>query len=360
MIAPLRLLALVVSLNLFSTGIAQSERAETQFAEYDFDRTLAQPELKVALLGDTGARKGFGAVLDLIKAEGAKVVMINGDFGYDASAAQWKAKLKSSIDTKQFAIIGSLGNHDTGEKPEYIAAYAEFRDDHPALKARCSGKSQIAQGSDIILLDEICTFGNVSIIVSGIGQVFTKPYFEERLERKLVALPSANWRLAGYHFTLKSMNPGLKPDENSHKFFDLLRRAGAIGAQAHTHVAMASCPINTPFVSGTTPKCHPNFGRDLEARFVAPGTGMFIDSSLGGVVTRPRLRCSNPASADCIHMVDLIAKDGYTRTDGARVAGINGMGAMFITFNHGGDPSRARVEYKTIERKTIFSFNIRR
>ena len=43
--------------------------------------------------------------------------------------------------------------------------------------------------------------------------MLSKTYLENRLDIKLKTVPIDNWKLVGYHFTLSSLNPGLKGDE---------------------------------------------------------------------------------------------------------------------------------------------------
>jgi hypothetical protein len=317
-------------------------------------------EVKVAVLGDTGAGDGFASVLSLAAAEGAHVVMINGDLGYGSSPATWNSKLRSSIDTNSIAIIGSLGNHDVEQNntQAYINVFEGLRNSQNSLKTKCSGNTVLAEGQDIAAVDEVCTFGNVSLIANGIGQVLNKKYLEDRLEIQLKRAPTNNWKLVGYHFTLDSMNPGIKTsNENTHRFFDLIRQHGAIGAQAHTHSAMASCPISSTFSPGTPVHCHENF-QNLEQRFILPGTGLFVDSSLSGREARNRRSCHRGTEVGCAHMVDLITSEGYTRTDGARRENFNRLGAIFMVFNAGGDPAKALVYFKSTDGQEIFRFQI--
>jgi hypothetical protein len=321
----------------------------------------AQPvlETKVALLGDTGADVSFAAVMQLTAAENADVVMINGDFGYDEKSTKWETTLRGAIDTNKHLIIGSLGNHDVLSAKSYVKIFQGFRTQENGLLTKCSGEPKVSSNRDRTIIDEVCTFGNVSIVSSAIGQIGLRSQFEKRLEQKLKAVPEGNWSLVGYHFTLSSMNPGLKPNENTHKFFDIIRQYGAIGAQAHTHSVMASCPIVSPFINGRPIQCHPDF-TNLDQRFIAPGTSVYVDSSVGGKAARPRGRCSKPNSADCVHMVDLVTREGYTRVDGQFRQDFKRGGAMFIVFNAGGDPNKARVYYKSVDGQEIFSFFINR
>lgn len=318
-------------------------------------------EVKIALIGDTEAGGGFASVLKLINAERANAVMINGDLGYGSSPSSWKQRLLASVNPDSLAVIGALGNHDMGKNAAtYVSVFAGLRNEKNGLKAACTGGTAMTQNRDIAAVDEVCTLGNVTIVASAIGQLFSKAYFETRLEQKLKAAPSANWKLAGYHFTLSSMNPGLKGTQSSARFFEILRQHGAIGAQAHTHSVMASCPISSPFRSArAATACHPEF-KALEARFVAPGTGLYLDSSVGGKEARNRGRCKNPAESGCKHMIDLITGDGYTRVDGTKLTKFNRLGALFIVFNHERDPKKALAYFKSVDGQTIFKFAILR
>lgn len=318
-------------------------------------------EIKIALIGDTGAGTNFGSVLKMIAAEKSDVVLINGDFGYGSTPEAWNQRLTASIDTNKIAVIGTLGNHDVERYTNrYISIFNNLRSAKNGLLSACTGKSKISEGSDIIAADEVCTFGNVSVIGSGIGQVLSPTYLENRLEAKLKATPEKNWKLVGYHFSLASMNPGIKGDQATHRFFDIIRRHGAIGAQGHTHSAMASCPISSAFVKGNRHhKCHPEF-TNPEERFILPGTGIYVDSSLGGKDVRNRGRCANPNAEGCHHMVDLISREGYTRTDGIRSSNFNRNGALFMVFNKDGNPEKAEAYFRSIDGQVVFKFNISR
>lgn len=321
----------------------------------------AVPEIKIALTGDTEAATNFEQVLKLVASEKASMLMINGDFGYGYSPATWQKKVTSTVDINALPIIATLGNHDVGgtKTDTYINIIQGFRNDKNGLTKACTGKPGVTTGHDITAVDEVCTIGNISIIGSGIGQVLTKSYLEKQLDAKLKAVPEGNWKLVGYHFTLASMNPGIKGDEASQTFFDIIRKSGAIGAQGHTHIAMASCPISSVFAAGLPVQCHPNFVTPAE-RFIMPGTGIYVDSSLGGKEARARVRCKTAGEKGCAHMVDMISQEGYTRTDGIKKTNFTRFGAFFIIFNAGGNPNRAYAYFKSVDGQVIFSFNITR
>jgi hypothetical protein len=349
-------LGILVSIDFINHQIANADDLES------FGASGVKP-IKVALLGDTDAGVNFGSVLALTAAEKSDVVMINGDFGYSSTPAAWKARVVSAIDYNTHPIIGALGNHDrlSNNMGTYISIFDSFRTPKNGLKSACTGLPTLSLNQDTTIIDESCTFGNVTLIANAIGQTYTKPYLESRLESKLISAPANNWKLVGYHYSIPTMNPGLKSsEENSYAFFDLIRKYGAMGAQAHTHSVMASCPIASPFVKGGSVKCHRGFGPDLEDRFVMPGVGLFFDSSLGGKEVRPRSKCKTASDPTCQHMVDLITKEGYTRIDGRVMKKFNPMGALFIVFNAGGDPSKAFAYYKSIDGQVIFQFTVSR
>ena len=341
---------------VFTTFILGTANAVANVTDF----TGVVPEVKVALIGDTEAFTNFGSVLKMVAAEKPNVLMINGDFGYGATPEQWKQKIISSVDINTLPIIATLGNHDLGNKTNtYISIINGFRNSKNGLDVACSGKAGVSEGHDITAVDETCIFGNVTIVGSGIGQVLSKTYLENRLEAKLKAVAEGQWKLVGYHFTLASMNPGIKGDDASQRLFDIIRQNGAIGAQGHTHIAMASCPIYSPFQKGAPVKCHPDF-INPEERFIMPGTSVYVDSSLGGKEARARMRCFNPLEKGCEHMVDIISNEGYTRTDGVRKKDFIRFGAMFFVFNAGGDPTKALVYFKSVDGQIIFKFNLSR
>src|SRR3990167_8252716 len=69
------------------------------------------PDFKVAFTGDTGAGANFKSVLNLIKQEGAQLVLHQDDYGYSASAAQWQTAEESVLGAN-FPYLGSDGNHE--------------------------------------------------------------------------------------------------------------------------------------------------------------------------------------------------------------------------------------------------------
>src|SRR2546430_4867292 len=69
------------------------------------------PNLKVAFIGDSGNGDDFRRVLELIKSEGAHMVLHQGDFDYADSAGAFFATIDSVLG-RDFPYFASVGNHD--------------------------------------------------------------------------------------------------------------------------------------------------------------------------------------------------------------------------------------------------------
>src|SRR5439155_26657919 len=73
----------------------------------------ADPNLKVAFIGDSGNGADFRRVLQLIKAEGAHMVLHQGDFDYADNARRFFATIDSILGD-DFPYFAAVGNHDAG------------------------------------------------------------------------------------------------------------------------------------------------------------------------------------------------------------------------------------------------------
>ena len=74
--------------------------------------TPTDPNFKVAFTGDTGASTNFTNVLNLIRDEGAQMVIHAGDFDYSNRPSTFFPKIDSALGAT-FPYLGSNGNHDS-------------------------------------------------------------------------------------------------------------------------------------------------------------------------------------------------------------------------------------------------------
>ena len=76
------------------------------------------PNFLVAFIGDQGAGSGARAVLQLIKNEGAAMVLHQGDFDYEDDPDKW-TRMLDEILGPDFPLFASIGNHDVDAWPRY-------------------------------------------------------------------------------------------------------------------------------------------------------------------------------------------------------------------------------------------------
>ena len=75
------------------------------------------PDFKVAFIADQDVTTGSAAVLQMIKDEGADMVLHQGDLGYAAGADAWDQQINDILGT-DFPYFASVGNHDVLNVPE--------------------------------------------------------------------------------------------------------------------------------------------------------------------------------------------------------------------------------------------------
>jgi hypothetical protein len=107
---------------------------------------LTQADFTVAFIGDQGVGPDAVAVLELIRDEGADMVLHQGDMGYTLDAASWDRQIDDTLGTA-FPYFASIGNHDClrslpecsgpGDWPDYQALLQARLDRIPG--ASCTG-----------------------------------------------------------------------------------------------------------------------------------------------------------------------------------------------------------------------------
>ena len=99
---------------------------------------LSQP-LTVAFIADQGAGAGARAVLQLIKNEGADVVLHQGDFDYRDDPDSWD-DLITDVLGAEFPYFASVGNHDIEHFYDPDGCQAKLKSRLSRLNgARCVG-----------------------------------------------------------------------------------------------------------------------------------------------------------------------------------------------------------------------------
>ncbi len=276
------------------------------------------PNLKVAFIGDTGTSNDFKSVLQLIVRENADMVMIQGDltYGLFTSASDWFSVIDNQINKTQpgssalvtIPYFVAKGNHDS-----------DWAGLGSGLKARMASWGIASENGDP-------TTKNYSVVHKGLKMVMvdeseTNPtraaYVTQRLQGD-----THIWKICSWHKNMRATNVGPKSDEMGWGIYENCRAEGAIVAQAHSHTYSRSKTVTNDTNQTVDGTCNDPF-----AICVGPGKHFFFDSSLGGEDTRS---------------LDSVANKPYWASTYT-----GSFGALFITFNVGGDPKMAEGYFKT-------------
>ncbi|MGH6918135.1 MAG: metallophosphoesterase [Geminicoccaceae bacterium] len=280
--------------------------------------------LTVAFIGDQGSGSQARAVLRLIRAEGADLVLLQGDLDYRNDPAAWDM-LMTEILGADFPVFAAAGNHD---KPWYgpngYQAKLQARLNRIA-DANCSGDLGVQSA---------CTFRGLFFILSGAGTIPDEPDDPDHVAylREQLAQTDAVWRICSWHKNQKLMQVGRKSDEVGWKPYEACREGGAIVATAHEHSYSRTYLMD-------------NFGTQSIASTsdtlaVEEGRSFAFVSGLGGRSIRRQ------------HRDDPWWASVYTRDQDANP------GALFCAFFVDGEPNRASCYFKDIDGRVPDRFEL--
>ncbi len=292
------------------------------------------PGFKVAFIGDQDVGGSARAVLSLIDAEGADMVLHQGDLGYgDESdpqrAIDWDAQITDILGA-DFPYFASVGNHDTGNWP----TYRQLLLDRLALVpgANCSGDYGVAAA---------CSYQGLFFILSGAGTMGSD---HAAYIRAQLAQDDSIWRVCTWHKNQNAMQVGSKPDEVGWEPYEECRLGGAIIATAHEHSYS-----RTKTLSDTQSQTVDPLWPEPGMLRVGDGSTFVFVSGLGGKDIRGQERCLPTAPPyGCNGEWASI----YTSDQAADY------GALFIEFNVDGDPGKASGYFKNIAGVTVDSFTV--
>ncbi len=273
--------------------------------------SVAAP-VKVAFTGDQGAGEGARAVLSLIASEGADLLLVQGDLGYDdGKASTWEENLTQALGA-DFPVLTLVGNHENFEWPLY-QRYIQQRIDR-VDELSCSGETGVKA---------ICQFRGIEIVqVSpGIHEVDGVNGDENYAEfiASSFAESAAPWRICAWHKNQNKMQTGSKSDATGWGVYDACLDAGAMIALAHEH-AYSRTHLLSDFKNQKV--AHKNSDMTLE-----PGKSFAVVSGLGGREVRDQVQ-----GGDWWASI-------YTGSQGAT------HGALFCTF----DEATASCYFKAID-----------
>lgn len=317
-----------------------------------------EPNLKVAFIADTGMGTDFAAVLNMIEAEGADIVLQQGDFDYADDPGGFFGALNSALGPT-FPYLASVGNHD-------IASWPEGCSDPDGCYATLFKQRMVATGitpDDPNLNDDMYStdFRGLGMVfvgqtTSAAGDCPSNPNGYACYIRNQLQSDRHIWRICSWHKNQAEMNIGVKPDEMGWAVYNNCVDLGAIIATGHEHNYSRSKTLTDPENQAVDLLQHPLVGgvpSNPNSLRVMPGASFAFVSGLGGRSMTSQARCLPAAYPyGCNKEWGGI----YTLS---QTGNQSRYGALFIEFNVDGDPYKARGYFKTTAGAVIDSFEIR-
>jgi uncharacterized protein YjbI with pentapeptide repeats len=290
---------------------------------------------RVAFIGDQGHNPQAIAVLNLIKDEGAQMVLHQGDFDYDdvtiygGDPDAWD-KMISDVLGDDFPYFASVGGHDRLQWNGYQQKLYDRLKKNP--DAECIGDLGVKSS---------CTykglfFIQVSPVFKGSGH---SSFIENQLNNN-----DHIWRVCSWAKSMHNMQIGLKADKVGWEVYENCKNGAAIIATAQYH----SYSRTKTLIDIENQIVDPEWFEPGKLRVKEGSTFVFV-SGLGGKSIEVQERCL-PTSYPygCNGEWASI----YTSDQSAD------FGALFCTFNTGGQPNKADCYFKNIQGKIIDKFTV--
>ncbi len=328
------------------TGMPDTAKSDTGMLDTGVTDTGPPPPtqvattkgLKVAFIGDSGASIGFAAALDLIKKQGADLVMHQGDFDYEHNPGLFQSLIDGSLGP-DFPYFVSVGNHDIKKLSSYQADFAKRLS--KVSGAKCTGT---------IGVQSSCVYKGLHMVFVALG-VTGKDH--DKFIDKTFAASKHLWKVCSWHKNQADMNTGEKGDETGWEVYKACAKHGAIIATGHEHAY--SRTMNLTAIGDKT-KGH-GAKPPLDVLTVKPGQTFAMVTGTGGKTLRDfESKHKSDTWWATIYTNDLWRKNGQKQTSG--LLG-NPNGVLFIEFNVDGNPKKAKGTFiNTLLSQTVDEFTV--
>ena len=308
------IVALIVIVGIVSILIFPQEEAIIQ------KQTQSIPELRVAFIGDQGLGPNAIAVLELIKDEGAQMVLHQGDFDYKDDPGKWDRRI-SDVLGSDFPYFASIGHHDVNAWSGYQEKLYDRLKKNP--DAVCNGDLGVKSS---------CSYRGLFFLLVAPGDYTSNSDYDSFIQKQLNDNGS-NWRICSWHNDMKTMQSEVKPNETGWEVYESCKNGGAIIANAHAH----SYARSKTLIDFENQIVDPEWSEPNKLRVMDGATFTFI-SGLGGMPVSGPEHYEWPVK--------------YSSEQGAT------SGALFCTFNAGGQPNKAYCYFKNIDGRIIDEFTI--
>jgi len=287
------------------------------------------PNFKVAFIGDQGLGPNSISVLQLIKDEGAQMVLHQGDFEYTNNPTAWDNQINSVLGD-DFPYFASVGNHD-------LPAWSGYQQKLNERLAKVS--SAVCNGE--LGVKSSCTYKGLFFILSGAGTLGSG---HDTFIKNELSSDDSIWSICSWHKNMNAMQLGHKTDDTGWPVYEECRIGGAIIATAHEH----SYERTRTLSSIQNQIIDPDWSDPNNVR-VSEGSSFVFVSGLGGLSIRDQERC---LPINFPYGCNDVWASIYTSNQGAN------FGALFCSFNVDGLPYKANCYFKDISGNIPDQFTI--
>ena len=296
-------------------------------------------DLRVAFIADQGNTVQSIAVLNLIKNEGAQMVLHQGDFDYNDDPDAWD-RMISNVLGDNFPYFASIGHHDVKAWDGYQEKLYDRLKKNP--DATCNGNLGVKSS---------CTYKGLFFILAAPGDYANDSDYNSFIEKQLNNNDHI-WRVCSWHNDMYAMQLETEPNETGFEVYESCKNGGAFIASSHWHFYARS---NT-LINIENHITDPEWPESNKLRVEEGATFIFI-SGLGGnsVTAAKKIDIIDPdviVLEGSIHKVYDEWPINYTADQSATY------GALFCTFNVGGQLNKAYCYFKNIDGVIIDTFTI--
>ena len=305
--------------------------------------------LKVAFISDSESMVKFDEVLELIKAEGAELVLEQADYG---EMQQWEATINTILGP-DFPYLGPAYSFKWPDNPR-VQFFLDRID-------KMGGEfSEPPPGGG----DEYSAKGSYSVAWRGLKLVFSTAVGHADWTREALMGDTHTWRICSWHEGRADFTPGGKGDSTSLEAYKACAEYGAIIANGNDHLYGRTCTL----VDMANPSN--KYGADCSPANqlrLGPGSTFVFVSGLAGHNWREYREDLHDDDGwwGTIYTSTRYCRDNCTRPNLSGQDRNNDItpyniefGALFITFNVNGNPNQAHGYFKTLQGELIDEFDI--
>ena len=332
-------------------GQPRTEHVKDLFFIQSGAGTIGSSHIKVAFIGDQGINTNSKKVLELIRDEGADMVLHQGDLGYGdesdpEAATKWNNQINAILGS-DFPYFASIGNHDQGQWSVYQLELQERLDRN--AEATCTGDLGVKS---------TCHYKGLFFILSGAG---TRGSGHADFIKDQLAQNDSIWSICSWHKNQREMQVGGKSSEVGWGPYEECRKGGAIIATGHEHSYHRTKTLSNMTNQTVDPSCLDSPDTPDRDVCVSPGSTFAFVSGLGGASIRNQELDGNWWSSIYVGpqfgTIPGRAEEPYGGCIDAPsptnpCVGNAKPGALFVTFNVDGDPRKAVGEFKAIEKES--------